>query len=73
MEYFYTTDIAKFVIRTEPLGMWDLWVNEMPTLTFATPELAARAVFEQQTGFIGWDDLSEHQAPASLQGWTEKI
>lgn len=72
MEYFYNTDIAKFVIRTEPQGMWNLWVNEMLTLTFATPELAAAyAVFEQKTGFIGWDDLAEHQSPASLPGWTE--
>lgn len=72
MEYFLTTDVANFVIRSEPLGMWDLWVNEMPTRTFATPELAAIAVFEQKTGFIGWDDLNEHEAPADLHGWTKK-
>lgn len=71
MEYIFNTDTANFAIRTEPLGMWDLWVNEMPTITFETPELAARAVFEQQTGFFGWDDLAKHNAPESLQGWTE--
>ena len=72
MEYVLDTEIAKFVIRTEPLGMWDLWVNEMPTLTFATPEDAARAVFEQKTGFIGWDQLEQHDAPESIEGWVEK-
>ena len=71
MEYALTTDIAKFVIRSEPLGMWDLWVNEMPTLTFATPEDAAIAVFEQRTGFIGWDNLEKHDAPPGLEGWEQ--
>lgn len=72
MEYALDTEVAKFVIRTEPLGMWDLWVNDMPTITFATPEEAARAVYEQDTGFIGWDELDEHNAPETLAGWVER-
>ena len=71
MEYLLDTEIAKFVIRTEPLGLWDLWVNEMPTLTFATPEDAARAVYEQNTGYIIWDQLEEHGAPESLADWKQ--
>lgn len=72
MEYALDTDIAKFVIRTEPLGLWDLWVNEMPTLTFATPEDAARAVYEQNTGYIVWDQLDETPAPETLAGWVQR-
>ena len=71
MEYVLDTDIAKFVIRTEPLGMWDLWVNEMPTLTFATPEDAARAVYEHNTGYIVWDQMEERHAPETLEGWEQ--
>ena len=72
MEYFLETEEAKFAIRTEPLGLWDLWVNDMPTLTFATPEDAARAVFEQNTGYIVWDQLEKHHAPESLVGWEQR-
>ena len=71
MEYAFNTDVAKFVIRSEPLGLWDLWVDEMPTITFQTPELAARAVYEQRTGYVIWDQLEEHNAPEGLQGWTQ--
>lgn len=72
MEYAFDTEVAKFVIRTEPLGMWDLWVNDMPTITFATPDEAARAVYEQDTGFFDWDQLEEHNAPETLAGWVER-
>ena len=72
MEYLLNTEIAKFAIRTEPLGLWDLWVDEMPTLTFATPEDAARAVYEQNTGYIVWDQLEQHSAPATLAGWEQQ-
>lgn len=71
MEYAFNSDIAKFVIRTEPLGMWDLWVNDMPTITFETPELAARAVYDRHTGFTVWDELDETDAPEGLEGWTQ--
>lgn len=71
LEYHLETDVAKFAIRSEPLGLWDLWVDEMPTLTFATPEDAARAVFLQNTGYVVWDQLTQHSAPAELVGWAE--
>lgn len=71
LEYRLDTDVAKFVIRSEPLGLWDLWVNEMPTLTFETPEEAAKAVFIQNSGYVVWDQLTQHSAPAGLDGWTE--
>ena len=72
MEFALDTEVAKFVIRSEPLGMWDLWVNELPTRTFATPEEAACAVFEQNTGFIGWDQLEQHDAPDTIEGWMQR-
>ena len=72
MGYLLETEEAKFAIRAEPLGLWGLWVNEMPTLTFATPEDAARAVFEQNTGYIVWDQLKEHHALESLAGWEQR-
>lgn len=71
LEYRLDTEVAKFVIRSEPLGLWDLWVNDMPTLTFATPEEAARSVYVQNSGYVVWDQLAEHPAPAELDGWTE--
>ena len=71
LEYHLETDVAKFAIRSEPLGLWDLWVDEMPTLTFATLEDAARAVFLQNTGYVVWDQLTQHSAPAELVGWAE--
>lgn len=51
MKYKLETDISKFKIQIEPLGLWDLWVNGMSTLTFSTPEDAAIAVYEQNSGF----------------------
>ncbi len=72
MEYFLDTGIAKFEIRREPLGMWDLWVNGMPTITFDSPQSAAQAVFEQCSGYVIWDQLDSHNAPESIDGWTQK-
>ncbi len=70
MEYILETNIAKFEIRQEPLGMWDLWVDGMPTLAFETPQDAARSVYDQHTGYIIWDQLEQHDAPESIDGWT---
>ena len=72
MEYRLQTDVSEFVIRQEPLGLWDLWVDGMPTLTFPTPDAAAKAVYEQDSGYIVWDQLKKHSAPQDLSGW-EKI
>ena len=44
IKYLLKTEIATFEIKKEPLGLWDLWVNSMPTLTFVSPEAAADAV-----------------------------
>ena len=27
MEYKLPTDVSEFVIRPEPLGLWDLWID----------------------------------------------
>lgn len=54
-KYQLKTDIAVFEIKTEPLGLWDLWINSMPTLTFATPTDAANAVINKKTGYSVWD------------------
>lgn len=69
MKYKLETEISKFEIKKEPLGLWDLWVDGMPTLTFSTPEEAAMAVYEQNSGFTTWDMLDGHSAPKDLSGW----
>ncbi len=55
MKYKLETDVSTFEIQKEPLGLWDLWVDNMPTLTFQSPEEAALAVYEQQSGYTTWD------------------
>jgi len=55
IKYLLKTDIANFEIKIEPLGLWDLWINSMPTLTFASPRDAANAVIEKKTGYLVWD------------------
>ncbi len=69
MKYKLETDVSKFEIQKEPLGLWDLWVDNMPTLTFQSPEEAALAVYEQHSGYTTWDLLEEHTAPKDLSGW----
>lgn len=69
MKYKLETDVSTFEIQLEPLGLWDLWVDNMPTLTFETPEEAAVAVYEQNTGYTVWDMLEQHTAPADISGW----
>tara|TARA_B110000008_G_scaffold271558_1_gene303175 strand:- start:461 stop:664 length:204 start_codon:yes stop_codon:yes gene_type:complete len=54
--YKIKTDIAIFEIKTEPLGLWDLWINSMPTLTFSSPEEAVNAVIDKKTGYFAWDN-----------------
>ena len=54
--YRIKTDIALFEIKKEPLGLWDLWVNSMPTLTFESPQEAANAVLGKKTGYSAWDN-----------------
>jgi len=44
-------------------------VDNMPTLTFQTPEEAAIAVYEQKTGYTIWDLLEKHNAPKDLSSW----
>jgi len=70
MEYVLVTNTAKFEIRQEPLGLWDLWVNGMPTLSFETPQDAARSVYNQRSGYTVWDQLEQHDAPDNIDGWT---
>ena len=55
IKYLLKTDIATFEIKKEPLGLWDLWVNSMPTLTFVSPEAAADAVVNKKTEYSVWD------------------
>lgn len=72
MKYKLETDVSKFMIQQEPLGLWDLWVDGMPTLTFPTPEEAAKAVYDQDSGYIIWDQLEKHSAPEDLSGWDKE-
>ena len=72
MKYKLETDVSKFVIEKEPLGLWDLWVDDMPTLTFQSPEEAAIAVYQQQTGYTIWDLLESHSAPEDISGWEQQ-
>ena len=69
MKYKLETEVSTFESQKEPLGLWDLWVDNMPTLTFKTPEEAAQAVYEQNSGYTTWDLLEEHPAPKELSGW----
>lgn len=71
MEYQLETEVAKFEIKQEPLGLWDLWVNGMPTITFDSPESAAEAVFNQRSGYVVWDQLDQPNAPKSIDGWVQ--
>ena len=69
MKYKLETDVSTFEIQKEPLGLWDLWVDKMPTWTFLSPEEAAVAVYEQHSGYTIWDQLEDHTAPKDLSGW----
>lgn len=50
--------------------MWDLWVDGTPTLTFPSPEEAAQAVVDKQSGYSVWDN-DESEAPADLSAWEQ--
>ena len=68
--YQLKTDIAVFEIKTEPLGLWDLWINSMPTLTFASPKDAANAVIDKKTGYSVWDSQEKKfGCEYSLKNW----
>jgi len=41
-------------------------------LAFESAEAAARSVYDQHTGYVVWDQLDNHDAPAELDGWTLK-
>ena len=70
MIYRLKTAVAEFVLRQEPLGLWDLWVDGTPTLTFASPEEAAQAVADKESGYTVWDN-DETEAPADLSAWEQ--
>lgn len=70
MVYRLKTVVAVFELRQEPLGMWDLWVDDTPTLTFPSPEEAAQAVADKQSGYSVWDN-DESEAPADLSVWEQ--
>ena len=70
MIYRLETPVAMFELRREPLGMWDLWVNGTPTLTFASPEEAAAAVHGRESGYAVWDN-ADCPSPVSLDGWEQ--
>mgnify|MGYP006906462573 FL=1 len=71
--YKIKSDIAIFEIKAEPQGLWDLWINSMPTLTFSSPQEAANAVINKKTGYFIWDNqekkISDH---FKIENW-EKI
>lgn len=71
-QYKIKTEIAIFEIKMEPLGLWDLWVNSMPTLTFSSPEEAANAVIQKKTGYSLWDSQDEKiSEDFKLEYWDE--
>ncbi len=73
IKYRIKTDIAVFEIIKEPLGLWDLWVNSMPTLTFASPEDAVNAVIQKKTGYSVWDSqIKSIDLSFDIKNW-EKI
>ena len=73
IKYRIKTDIAVFEIIKEPLGLWDLWVNSMPTLTFTSPEDAVNAVIQKKTGYSVWDSqIKSIDSSFNIKNW-EKI
>ena len=73
IKYRIKTDIAVFEIIKEPLGLWDLWVNSMPTLTFTSPEDAVNAVIQKKTGYSVWDSqIKSIDSSFDINNW-EKI
>lgn len=52
--------------------LWANYLLVMPTLTFQTPDQAAKAVYVQNSVYTLWDQLEKHIAPAGLSGW-EKV
>tara|TARA_Y100000996_G_scaffold334127_1_gene270515 strand:- start:160 stop:399 length:240 start_codon:yes stop_codon:yes gene_type:complete len=71
-QYKIKTEIATFEIKMEPLGLWDLWVNSMPTLTFASPEEAAYAVIQKKTGYSLWDNQEKKISnDLKIERWEE--
>jgi len=72
IKYQIKTDIALFEIKREPLGLWDLWVNSMPTLTFSSPEDAVNAVIEKKTGYSVWDNQdNEISNDLKIENWSQ--
>ncbi len=72
MKYELKTDIAVFEIKKEPLGLWDLWINSMPTLTFQSPEDAAYAVVNKKTGYSVWDNQKKViSEDLNLENWAK--
>ena len=72
IRYRIKTEIAVFEIKKEPLGLWDLWINSMPTLTFASPEDAANAVINKKTGYSLWDNQTEKfGSEFSIENWSK--
>lgn len=70
IKYKLKTDIAVFEIKKEPLGLWDLWINSMPTLTFQSPEDAVYAVINKKTGYSMWDNQEKViSEDLSLKNW----
>ena len=67
--YKIKTDIAIFEITTEPLGLWDLWINSMPTLTFSSPEEAVNAVIDKKTGYFSWDNQKKISGNLKIENW----
>ena len=74
IKYLLKTEIATFEIKKEPLGLWDLWVNSMPTLTFVSPEAAADAVVNKKTGYSVWDSQDKLISDKmKLEKWNKVI
>ncbi len=70
MFYRLHADIATFELKREPLGLWDLWVNGTPTLTYAAPEEGAEAVARHESGYAVWDN-SDVDVSADLTQWEQ--
>ncbi len=72
IKYQIKTDIALFEIKREPLGLWDLWVNSMPTLTFSSPQDAVDAVINKKTGYSVWDNQdNEISNDFKIENWSQ--
>jgi hypothetical protein len=71
MRYLFKSKIGTFSIEPDETH-WDLvqlCMGGMWLGTYETPELAAKNVYNRNTGWPEWDKGTDEEAPRDLSGW----